>query len=138
MFCLTSLKLQIENNTLYSEDLYDTVCDLEYEVNEMNQYSRHENIELQNIPESVVQDDLEKFVVNLFKEIKLDISSYDLVAVHWLGKPSSRKSRNVIARFLNRKSAFTCLLNTKLLNKSSNLMYKKIFITENLSSSSFV
>ena len=30
----TSLKLQLENNTLYSEDLYDTLCDLEYEVNE--------------------------------------------------------------------------------------------------------
>ena len=70
----TSLKLQIENNTLYSEDLYDTLCDLEYEVNELNQYTRRENIELQNIPESVVQDDLEIFVVNLFKEIKLDIS----------------------------------------------------------------
>ena len=128
----TSLKLQIENNTRYSEDLYDTLCNLEYEVNKMNQYLRHENIELQNIPESVVQDDLEKFVINLFKEIKLDISSYDLVAVHQLGKTSSRKSRNVIVRFLNRKSAFACLLNAKLLNKSSNLMYKKIFITENL------
>ena len=100
-------------------------------MNEMNQYSRRENIELQIIPESVVQDDLEKFVVNLFKEIKLDISSYDLVAVHRLGKPTSRKSRNVIVRFLNRKSAFACFLNAKLLNKS-NLMYKKIFITENL------
>ena len=81
----------------------------------MNQYSRRENIELQNIPESVVQDDLEKFVINLLKEIKLDISSYDLVAVHRLGKPSSRKSTNVIVRFLNRKSAFACLLNAKLL-----------------------
>ena len=112
--------------------MYDTLCDIENEVNEMNQYSRRENIELQNIPESVVQEDLEKFVINLYKEIKLDISSYDLVAVHQLGKPSSRKSRNAIVRYLNRTSAFSCLLNAKLLNKSSNLMYKKIFITENL------
>ena len=118
----TSLKLQIENNTLYSgEDMYDTLCDLENEVNEMNQYSRCENIEMQNIPESVVQEDLEKFEINLFKEIKLEISSYDLVAVHRLGKPSSRKNRNVIVRFLNRKLAFSCLLNGKLLNTSSNL-----------------
>ena len=127
-----SLKQHIKDLTLCSDDLYDTVYDLENHVNDLNQYSRRENIELQHIPESVEQKDLEKFVLNLLKSINIDIASYDLVAVHRLGQRSPQKTRTVIVRFVNRKSAYLCLYNAKFLNKSLNLTYKKIFITENL------
>ena len=88
--------------------------------------------ELQNIPESVEQKDLESFLLDLFKSSNLVVSSCDLVAVQRLGKYSPIKSRNVIVRFLNRSKAYFCLKNTKDLNKSSNNVYKRIFITENL------
>ena len=70
-----SLKQHIKDLTLCSDDLYDTVYDLENHVNDLNQYSRRENIELQHIPESVEQKDLEKFVLNLLKSINVDIAS---------------------------------------------------------------
>ena len=90
------------------------------------------NVEMQHIPESVEQKDLEMYVIELLKSIKVDISSYDLVAVHRLGKQSPRETRVVIVGFVNRKSAYACLHNARELNKSLNSTYKKIFITENL------
>ena len=67
----------------------------------MNQCSRRENLELQNILESVELKDLENFVLDLFKSIKLEVSSYDLVAVHRLGKPSLRKSKNASKAYIS-------------------------------------
>ena len=60
-----------------------------------NQYSRRENIELQNVPESVEQKDLESFVLDVFKSIDVEVSSYDLVAVHRIGKLSSQRKKRV-------------------------------------------
>ena len=99
--------------------------DLENQLNELNQYSRRENIELQNITESVEYKDVETFVAKLFKSIKVEVSSYNLVAVHRLGKPSPHRNRSVIVRFLNRKTAYSCLQNAEFLNKSTNNIYKK-------------
>ena len=70
-------------------------------------------------------------MLNLLKSIDVDIASYDLVAVHRLGQRSPQKTRTVIVRFVNHKSAYSFLYNAKFLNKSLNLTYKKIFITEN-------
>ena len=111
-----SLKLQVEELGLCSDDIYDTVYDLGNQLNESSQYYRRENIELQNIPESVEQKDLEIFIVKLFKSFVVKVSSYDLVAVHLLGKPPPRRNRNVIVRFLNRITAYSCLQNAKFLN----------------------
>ena len=100
-----SLSQQLKDLTLCSDDIYDTVYELENQLNDLNQYSRRENVEMQQIPESVEQKDLEMYVIELLKSIKVDISSYDLVAVHRLGKQSPHKTRVIIVRFVNRKSA---------------------------------
>ena len=68
---------------------------------------------MKHIPESVEQKVLEMYVIELLKSIKVDISSCDLVAVHRLGKQSPRKTRVVIVRFVNRKSAYACLHNAR-------------------------
>ena len=60
------------------------------------------------------------------------MSSNDLVAVHRIGKFPSHRGRNVIVRFVNRKKAYSCRENVKRLNNSSNSIYKKNYITENL------
>ena len=128
----TQIKHQIYKLTDSNHDLNDLVYFLENEMDDLNQYSRRENLELQNVPESVVQRDLEKFVLDVFKSIDVDVCSYDLVAVHRIGKISSRRGRNVIVRFVNRKKAYACRENSKRLITSSNILYKKIYITENL------
>ena len=94
-------------------DIHDVVYDLENQMNDLNQYSRRNNIEIQNIPENILQKDLEEYVIKVLHSIDITIDSYGMVAVHRLGKFRSDKNRNVIVRFLNRKHAYMCLNSEK-------------------------
>ena len=109
-------------------DMRSKIEDNENYIKNQDIYSRRNNVEICNIPESV-DDNLEEFIIKMLKSTNMDISSYDIVAVHRLGKKTNR-TRNVIVRFLNRKDAYKTLkLNQKL---KSIPQYKKIYITENL------
>ena len=85
-----------------------------------------------NISENITQRSLEEYVLKVMKSLDVNIVSYDLVAVHRLGKFVVGKNRNVIVRFVNRKNAFTCLRNSKKLNSSNMPEYRKLYIVENL------
>ena len=128
-----NLKKQIEELTDDREDLCETIYHLENQMTDLNQYSRRENIEIQNIPETVLQKDLEQYVISMLSSIGVSIDSYGLVAVHRLGKSKQpHKSRNVIVRFINRNNAFISLRSAKKLAGAQNTEYRKLFITENL------
>ena len=93
-------------------------------------YSRRNNVEFCNISENIDDGNLEEYILKILKALNMDISSYDIVAVHRLGKKKNPRPRNVIVRFLNRKDAYKSLkLNQKL---EEHQIYKNIFITENL------
>ena len=92
-------------------------------------YSRRNNVEFSNISEDVHDDELENYIIKMLKAIQFDISSYDIIAVHRIGR-TSRKPRNVIVRFLNRKDAYKSIKYSDRLK--SITQYKKIFVTENL------
>ena len=64
--------------------------------------------------------------------IGVHLESYDLVAVHRIGKYTRGKNRNVIIRFINRKNSYLCLRDHKKLKKSNNNEFKKLYIIENL------
>ena len=64
--------------------------------------------------------------------INIKLVSYDLVAVHIIGKYVTGRNRNVIVRFINRKNAYRCLRNSKQLLKSKNSEFTKIYFIENL------
>ena len=66
--------------------------------------------------------------------IGVQVKSYDLVAVHRLGRFQHGKCRSVIVRFLSRKKTYESISNSKNLVTASNGIYKKLFITENLCS----
>ena len=102
---------------------------LEQELNNLNAYSRRNNIEIRNIPEIVKDDALEDHCLKVFKLLNLDVTSYDIVAVHRTGKFSRGRNRPVIIRFVNRKHAYHALDNA---NHLFYTIYKKYFITENL------
>ena len=59
------------------------------------------NVELQNISENIKQHNIESYVLKIFESIGIKIQSYDLVAVHRIGKFVHGKHRNVIVRFIN-------------------------------------
>ena len=45
-------------------------------MTDLNQYSRRENIEIQNIPETVLQKDLEQYVISMLSSIGVSIDSW--------------------------------------------------------------
>ena len=91
--------------------IYDSLYDMEVHYNNLNQYTRRNNIVITNISEKITQWSLEEYVLKVMKSLDVNIVSYDLVAVHRLGKFVVGKNRNVIVRFVNRKNAFSCLRN---------------------------
>ena len=99
----------------------------------MNQYSRRNNIEICNITEKIAQRNLEQYVLKMLESsLLINLVSYDLVAVHRIGKLLTGKNRNVIVRFLNRKNSYMCLHNSKKLATSKVPEYKKLYLIENL------
>ena len=127
-----SLKKNIQSLTDENKYLHDSLYDMEVHYNNLNQYTRRNNIEITNISEKITQRSLEEYVLKVMKSLDVNIVSYDLVAVHRLGKFVVGKNRNVIVRFVNRKNAFTCLRNLKKLNSSNTPEYRKLYIVENL------
>ena len=67
------LKTTIDELTEDIDDLHDVVYDLENQMNDLNQYSRRNNIEIQNIPENILQKDLEEYVIEVLHSIDITI-----------------------------------------------------------------
>ena len=101
-----TLKKCINELTRENEYLQDCVYYNEIKINRVDQYSRRSNVEIRNIPENISQSNIEKYVIKIFESIGIKVQSYDLVAVHRIGKFIQGKHRNVIVRFINRKNAF--------------------------------
>ena len=96
-----SLKRDINELTTENTDLHDLLYDMELQINNLNQYMRCSNIEIRNVSERINQRNLEQYVLKVFESIGVNLVSYDLVAVHRVGKFMEGKNRNVIVRFLN-------------------------------------
>ena len=65
---LTQNKNLKKENSKLTEDIYcnqDKIYNTEIRFNRPNQYSRRENVEIHNIPESIMQKDLEKYVITV-------------------------------------------------------------------------
>ena len=92
---ITNLKLIIDELTADKDFVHDTLYDLENSLNDLNQYSQRNNFEIQNIPETMLQKNLEKYTLGMLQSIGVKVESYDLVAVHRLGKFFPNKNRNV-------------------------------------------
>ena len=111
-----------------NDNLQEQVREQKIEIAELNQYGRRQNIEICNVPESIDQKDLENHVIEILKSLNIKIVASNIVGCHRIGKKSKRP-RNVIVRFINRKTAFTVLKRKKEL-KNGN--FKNYFVIENL------
>ena len=65
----------------------------------------------------------------MLKSIEVNVSSYNIVAVHRLGKKKHGFNRNVIVRFINRNHAISTLKKQQSMKNE----YKKYTIQKNLS-----
>ena len=100
------------------------------EITGLNQYGRRENVEFVGIPESFSQDKLQAHITTVLKSMGINnITGKDVHNLHRIGKRSPTKPRNVIVRFVNRKTAFATLKNKKKLKSGE---YKHYYVIENL------
>ena len=130
--CLVNTKMLQKIAVLSEEndELYDSIREHKLEMTNLNQYGRRENVEFCNVPENIEQSSLEKHIIAVMDSIGVKVASHNIVAVHRIGKKNRNRPRNVIIRFVNRKSAFSILKNKKKLNTSNK--YKNYYIIENL------
>ena len=62
------------------------IIHLEIQNNNLDQYSRRNNVEISGIPQSVSDNQLEEKVVNILKAIDVNITTNEIEACHRLGK----------------------------------------------------
>ena len=101
--------LQDENKRLKTKVnvLENKIIDLEIQNNNVDQYSRRNNVEIPGISQSVSDNQLEQKVVDTLKAIDVNITKNEIEACHRLGK----KNKNVIVRVTNRKHCLKALRN---------------------------
>ena len=99
--------LQDENKRLKTKVnvLENIYIDLEIQNNNLDQYSRRNNVEISGIPQSVSDNQLEEKVADILEAIDVNITTNEKEACHRLGK----KTKNLIVRVINRKHCLKAL-----------------------------
>ena len=62
----------------------------------------------------------------------IEITSYDIVAVHRIGRKNTKKPRNVIVRFVNRKNVYRISKCNKLSAVAKTFGFNNVYTYENL------
>ena len=129
-----TLKKEIEMLKTENNSLVDSITDIEKKLLRSDQYSRRENLEIMNLPESISQRELERTVIDIFNSVHMNICSYNIVAVHRIGKNNRLRPRNVIIRFVNRKDSIRIFNRRKQIEISAKNIFNMngIRIIENL------
>ena len=98
----------------------------------MEQYSRRENLIISGIPDSVPQKDLEHKVLQVLNTIGCDISKFEIVAAHRIGRGSTKYPAQTIVRFTNRKIVSFCMTNRDRLKECRSILKWNLRFYENL------
>ena len=130
--------LQNENKRLNDvvNQLQEKIISLESKSNSLEQYVRQNNMEINGIPNSISDDNLESTVTNvLSKATNVHVTADDIEACHKIGK-SKGNSKKTIVRFINRKHRKWAFVNRKKLkffnSESIGLAHVKLYFNENL------
>ena len=105
------------------------------EIDNLEQYSRRENIRIHGVPEPQgKKDDGEEVVVELAEKLGVNIESYDIQRAHRLGRKRSplAKPCPIIARFVKYKHRNDILFSKSKLKNCNNGKFNNAFITEDL------
>ena len=109
-------RLQDENELLRAKcnKLENEVVSLVSSTNQVEQYGRRNNIVISGIPDDISDNDLERTVINIMKDVDVDINSSDLEGCHKISKSGRRTaSKKTVVRFRNRKYCKKALLKRK-------------------------
>lgn len=137
-----NLQEKVKTNTNQINQLQDslkhkdnTICELVCKVNELEQYSRVNNVEIVGLPESSTED-CKKIICDIASELQVDVQENDISTAHRLPNPNG-KPPSIIAQFISREKKQAFIKNKTLLitnnNKFKNIKtVSKIFINEHL------
>ena len=114
----------------------EKITTLEFKSNSVEQYGRRNNKEINGIPNSISDNNLESTVINvLSKATNVHIRVDDIEECHRIGK-SKGNSKETIARFINSKHCKCALINKKKLKCFNSeiiwLSNVKLYFSENL------
>ena len=94
------------------EKLESHISVFETDFNKQDQYNRCNNLDIQGIPDSVPDDQLEEKVIEIFNQINVKINTFDTEDCHCMGK--SQKTTTVC--FVKRKNCKVVLEKKLTLN----------------------
>ena len=105
------IRLQDENGLPCAKcnKLENKVISLESSINQVKQYDRRKNIVISGIPDDISDNDLECTVVDIMKDVDVDINSSDIEACHRIDKSDRRTASN---------KTIVCLVNRKYCKKA--------------------
>ena len=109
-------RLQDENELLRAKcnKLENEIVSLVSSTNQVEQYGRRNNIVISGISDDISDNDLESTVINIMKDVDVDINSSDLEGCHKISKSGRRTaSKKTVVRFTNRKYCKKELLKRK-------------------------
>ena len=100
-----------------------------YEMDDLNQYGRRENIRIQNIPEDNLNadDDGERIVKNVANKFGIQLTDSDIQRAGRIGykKNGNAKPRPIIARFVSYKKRNQFLYEKAKLKKSETFIHRR-------------
>ena len=96
MYCECQGHSELQTKMEVLEDQEDQE-DQECFISSIEQYSRRSSIEIQGIPKTVKDEELESKVIDVFSGLNISISSKDVEDCHRPGKDD----KNTIVRFVN-------------------------------------
>ena len=112
---------------------------MESSFNQVEQHGRRNNIIISGISDDISDNDLESNVIDIMKDVDVDINSNDLEACNRIGKSDWRiASKKTIVHFTNRKYCKKALLKRKLfatINTITNYNFShnnQVFTNESL------
>lgn len=105
------------------------------ELNDLEQYSRRNNIQIFGVPEDSSDENCEKIAMKILAQnLQVEVNPTDIEAAHRVGKkiPERTNPRPVIVRFVNRKDRDRVMMNKRKLKGS------RLFVTEDLTRKNLV
>ena len=74
------------------DELENNVVSLESSINHIEQYGRRNTVAISGIPDNISDNNLEGTVINILRDIEINIEKNDLDTCHRIGKSDPRTS----------------------------------------------
>ena len=120
-----------ENQRLANENeqLKSKIESLEFTTESLEQYSRRNCLRIAGIPENPAREDIDNVILNICKDLSVNIQKEDIDRSHRVGRPGGSKPRAIIVKFTSyrtRQLLYRSRVNLRRCGHSS------VFINEDL------